>query len=66
MFRLASYAILYRKTGSVIMTRVEVIRLETMVQRTNTAFIRLHNKAEELGVDLSDVELPKNLLMTNP
>ena len=66
MFRLASYAILYRKTGSVIMTRVEVIRLETMVQCTNTAFRRLHNKAEELGVDLSDVELPKNLLMTNP
>lgn len=66
MFGLASYAIMYRKTGNVLMTRVEVIRLETTVQRAHTAFRRLHNKAEELGVDLSDVELPKNLLMTNP
>lgn len=56
MFGLASYAILYRKTGSVIMTRVEAARLETMVHRAHTAFRRLHNKAKELGVDLSDTE----------
>lgn len=66
MFGLASYVILYRQTGSGLMTRVEVVRLETLVQRAHTAFRRLHSKAEELGVDLSDVELPENLLMTNP